>query len=86
MSKLFAGLTAVAALAVMLALPSQARAQEPYPWCAEYGGPDGGGSTCEVVSRAQCKSTVSVIGGYCYENPAYGPARRPSKKSVKPRY
>jgi hypothetical protein len=62
---------------------TSAPAEEPYPWCAEYNGDDGpGGVNCGFETLAQCRATISGIGGNCYENPAFhAPARRPKKKT-----
>jgi hypothetical protein len=46
-----------------------------YPWCAEYNGREGGGTNCGFVTLAQCRATISGIGGRCYTNPAYPPPR-----------
>jgi len=55
-----------------------ASAQSPYsyPWCAKYytrGTP----TSCYYANRQQCAVTVSGIGGYCFQNPAFrGPVAR----------
>jgi Protein of unknown function (DUF3551) len=63
----------------MLATP--ARADIEYAWCAEYSGNDGNnGTNCGFSTLAQCRATISGIGGSCYENPFYNaPAARPKK-------
>jgi hypothetical protein len=48
-----------------------ARAEITYPWCAQYGGTDGGGTNCGFVTIDQCRATVSGMNGYCYQNPMY---------------
>jgi hypothetical protein len=59
-----------------------ASAQSPtsYQWCSKYFGRGGGGRSCYYTSYAQCMTTVSGIGGYCFQNPylrtAPGRARR----------
>lgn len=51
-------------------------AADPYRWCAVYVGRGGGASNCGFVTLAQCRATVSGIGGYCKENAFYtGPKR-----------
>ncbi|MGZ3411717.1 MAG: DUF3551 domain-containing protein [Xanthobacteraceae bacterium] len=65
--------------------PSQA--QITYPWCAHYGGRDGGGGvSCGSVTYAQCMATVSGQQGYCDRNPWYqeppAPALTRSKKRL----
>ena len=66
----------VAALAALGLLPgtTPATAEVLYPWCAQYGGWDGGGTNCGFSTYEQCRATVSGIGGYCQENPMYRPA------------
>jgi Protein of unknown function (DUF3551) len=49
-----------------------ASAQSPttYPWCSRYFARGGSGATsCYFTSYAQCMTTVSGIGGYCFQNP-----------------
>jgi len=54
---------------------SAAHAQE-YPWCAEYGGRQGG-TNCGFTSWRQCMAAVSGNGGYCTENRFFrGPTER----------
>ncbi|MGC1465423.1 MAG: DUF3551 domain-containing protein [Pseudolabrys sp.] len=78
MPKLTAALFAAITLAAMLTSAAPARAEVLYPWCALEGGKGGGATNCGFVNRAQCMATISGIGGYCYENPAYpGPGHRP---------
>jgi Protein of unknown function (DUF3551) len=36
-------------------------------WCAFYS--RGGGSNCGFATYAQCRATVSGIGGWCQRNP-----------------
>ncbi len=68
------GLLAFALLA-MVTLASPSRAEIQYPWCALYsGGRDGGGTNCGFSTWAQCRATISGIGGTCVANAAY-PAR-----------
>lgn len=78
MPKLVAASLALAALAAVLAPAPPARAEIQYPWCAQYAKRIGG-TNCGFVTRAQCMETISGVGGWCYENPAYpaaGPAPR----------
>jgi hypothetical protein len=70
--KTAAAASAVAVLVSVAARPSPALAEEPYRWCAEYGGRDAAGTNCGFETFAQCQATVHGIGGYCYENPDYG--------------
>jgi hypothetical protein len=52
-----------------------ARAEVQYPWCAEYGSRSGG-VNCGFVTYQQCLATISGVGGYCYQNPAYPPPQQ----------
>jgi hypothetical protein len=65
-------LAALVLAAAAAGAPQTASAQSPYsyPYCAKLytrGTP----TSCYYASRAQCMTTVSGIGGYCYLNPAY---------------
>jgi hypothetical protein len=77
------GLVAAAGFAATLfAIVGTARAEEPYPWCAAYGGGDKGiGATiCSFVTIEQCRATVSGLGGFCAKNPMYpGPEKKAAK-------
>jgi Protein of unknown function (DUF3551) len=61
-------------------------AQSPtsYPWCARYFDRKGGATSCYFTSKEQCMTTVSGLGGFCYESPYYYPAP-PAKPSPQPR-
>jgi hypothetical protein len=77
----------LAALILSAALtPAWAQGQpfpyDPYPWCAVYGGRSGGASNCGFRTLAQCRATVSGIGGSCEPNQFYNP-RGGSKQSRK---
>jgi Protein of unknown function (DUF3551) len=64
--------------AVPMGVNEPASAQSPYsyPWCSRqtYGG-SATTTTCYFTSYAQCMTTISGIGGWCYQNPAYRGAR-----------
>jgi hypothetical protein len=70
-----------AATLALLSATSLAQAQtsgyqrpyDPYPWCAVYGGRDGGASNCGFLTIEQCMATVSGIGGSCEPNQFYNP-------------
>jgi hypothetical protein len=65
------GLTALAALGLLAAASTFDSVQaDPYPWCADQRG-DQGGTNCGFVTLEQCRATVSGIGGYCVPNPFY---------------
>jgi hypothetical protein len=75
-------------LLASIALPAgPAAAQQPiyYPWCANYSSGDGdGGSNCGFSTLAQCRATVSGIGGSCGPNPFYQePERNPGPRKRK---
>ena len=69
---------ALTVLAGTAALGTHAEAQN-YPWCANYGGGEGGGINCGFTTREQCMATVSGIGGFCEVNTQYQPAAPPSR-------
>ena len=58
-------------VASMSATP--ARAAIEYPWCAQYGGGQGGGGgrNCGFVSYEQCMETSRGMGGFCEPNLFY---------------
>jgi hypothetical protein len=73
---------AVAILAVAMS-PAPAAAEVTYPWCAQYGDPDGM-RNCGFWTWEQCRAAISGNGGYCLENPMYlgvlpGTPRRPRR-------
>ena len=78
--------TALAAtLALGFALGPQtagvAQAGIEYPWCAVYSNATVGATNCGFSTLAQCRATISGVGGMCQPNPAYvGPAPRPQQK------
>lgn len=76
MPKKFAGLLAVTVIAgaAMLAAPAPANARGYYPWCAYFTDRGGGSSACSFDTWAQCRATISGVGGNCYENPATPPS------------
>jgi hypothetical protein len=63
-------------LPVLLAAPdkpAQAQARY-YPWCAHYGGGEMGSAiSCGFDTYAQCRATISGVGGVCMENVAAPP-------------
>jgi len=63
-----------------LLVPSAARANIEYPWCAVYGGDMGGASNCGFTTIAQCMATVSGIGGSCEPNQFYHPPQPAPRK------
>jgi hypothetical protein len=60
---------------------------DPYPWCAQYTGALGGSSNCYFMTIAQCRATVSGLGGFCTQNPYYsGPPVQSQTPRRRPRY
>ena len=79
-SAVLAGALTMGAIASIMLATTPARAEIQYPWCAEYSGDEGNGTNCGFSTLAQCRATISGIGGNCYENPMYSaPAPRPKK-------
>jgi uncharacterized protein DUF3551 len=50
-----------------------ANAEITYPWCAQYGDPDGT-RNCGFSTLDQCRAAISGNGGYCEQNSMYRPA------------
>jgi Protein of unknown function (DUF3551) len=62
---------------------SSAQSPTSYPWCARIFKKDGGATSCYFTSYQQCMTTLSGIGGFCYESPYYHPA--PANAPAHPR-
>lgn len=73
-------LCALAILVDVSAASTLAQAQD-YPWCAYYGGREGGGRNCGFTTFEQCLATVSGIGGFCNRNPQYVPTATTGPRS-----
>lgn len=85
MFKLFAETFAPAMLAAALLIgPTPAQAGIEYPWCAVYSESTVGATNCGFVTLAQCRATISGMGGGCYENPAYTAVSPRPKRHPKP--
>jgi hypothetical protein len=74
-------------IGAILAIPTDASARY-YPWCASYS--RDAAENCGFVTFAQCRATVSGIGGVCYSNPWYhaygtGVDIRPYGRKKRPR-
>jgi len=65
----------------LLASSEPSSAEITYPWCAQYGGRDGGGRNCGFWTYQQCMATLWGNGGYCVANSMY---RGPSPGMVPP--
>jgi hypothetical protein len=72
-----------AALAAFALFAPPAAHADPYKWCAIYGGEDGGGTNCGFVTIAQCRATLSGIGGNCELNPFYTGPQEPAERARK---
>ncbi|WP_168192837.1 DUF3551 domain-containing protein [Undibacter mobilis] len=77
-------LALVIASAASLQAISPARAGVEYPWCAVYSEWSVGATNCGFTTLAQCRATISGVGGMCVENPAYQPPA--PRKPRKPRH
>ena len=73
--------------AALMGATELASAQSPYsyPWCARQGGRQGGTTSCYFTSYQQCMTTISGIGGYCYQSPYYQPPLRARDKAANAR-
>ena len=72
-------LVAAALLGEIHAAPAQSPTS--YPWCARITQKDGAATSCYFTSREQCMTTLSGIGGYCFESPYYHlPPARAAKR------
>jgi hypothetical protein len=80
---------AAAAFVLILAsgFTGEARAQaDPYAWCAEYAyGGLGGAKNCYFLTLAQCRATVSGVGGNCTPNPFYTDPSDDRPRPARPR-
>jgi Protein of unknown function (DUF3551) len=66
-----AGIFAGALAAVIFAnAPASAQSAYSYPWCARYPARLGA-TSCYFASYQQCMTTLSGIGGYCFQSPYY---------------
>jgi len=50
---------------------SNAQSPYSYPWCSLGGTRNSNALSCYYTSWAQCRTTMSGIGGYCVESPYY---------------
>ena len=74
-----------AAVLGLIVNATSSRAEITYPWCAQYGGTDGGGNNCGFVTLEQCRMTVSGMGGYCYVNLMHRPSDALAEGARRPR-
>jgi len=82
--------TLVVISVALIGTAQSASAQSPYsyPWCSRQStGRSGSATSCYFTSYQQCMTTISGIGGWCYQNPAYhASAAVPLVKSRRPRH
>ena len=52
-----------------------------YPWCAFYNA--GNSTECLYSDVAQCRASISGVGGYCYRNPAFVAAPPPPPRRAR---
>lgn len=83
------GTLALTAIVLSAAVPSTPTSAydmpyDPYPWCAVYSGDAGGASNCGFLTMAQCRATVSGIGGFCEPNQFYNPQGGAERHKHKP--
>lgn len=85
MCKALSGIVGIALLGCALAFSSagEASGRPIYPWCASYS-VAGGIVECLYFDIAQCRASISGLGGYCYRNLEYvepiAPLRKPRVK------
>jgi Protein of unknown function (DUF3551) len=61
----------------VMTVPAAAQSPTSYPWCARSAKMDSGGTSCYFTSYRQCMTTLSGLGGYCFQSPYYhGPAAK----------
>ena len=70
--------------AALMGSTDLASAQSPYsyPWCSKQSaGIEGDTTSCYFTSYQQCMTTISGIGGLCFESPYYhASTARPAKR------
>jgi hypothetical protein len=59
-----------ASIALLAGSAVQPAHADPYRWCAQYGGRNGG-TNCYFVTYEQCRAALSGNGGFCNPNPFY---------------
>ena len=76
--------TATVGLAVVALLATGNAQADPYKWCAVLNMGDAA-YNCGFDTIAQCRATVSGVGGFCEPNPFYiEPGRKPAR-TARPR-
>jgi hypothetical protein len=72
----------LAADTVVYTAPAAAQSPTSYPWCARIPKTDGDATSCYFTSYRQCMTTLSGIGGYCYQSPYYHAAAAKGRPRV----
>jgi hypothetical protein len=65
----------VSAALIGATVPASAQSPYSYPWCSRQTAGKSDTTSCYFTSYAQCMTTISGIGGWCYQNPGYNGAR-----------
>jgi hypothetical protein len=85
-SKIFILVVVSAALMRITGLAS-AQSAYSYPWCSQLPSAQSDATTCYFTNYQQCMTTISGIGGYCYQSPYYHQAAATQPlKSHRPRH
>jgi hypothetical protein len=73
--------------AALIGLTGLASAHSPYsyPWCSRQVFDHASTTSCYFTSYQQCMTTISGIGGWCYQSPYYHAASAPRQQAIKPR-
>jgi hypothetical protein len=76
-------LTLIVVSIALIGATASASAQSAYsyPWCSQLPAAQSDATTCYFTSYQQCMTTISGIGGYCYQSPYYHPSA--ATKTVK---
>jgi Protein of unknown function (DUF3551) len=82
----FFSLALVSAALMGVTAPASAQSPYSYPWCSRQTAGKSDTTTCYFTSYAQCMTTISGIGGWCYQNPSYNGARSSAPAPRRRRY
>ena len=59
---------------------ASAQSSYSYPWCSRQGMGVDVTTSCYFTSYQQCMTTISGIGGYCYQSPYYHAPSEPRRR------
>jgi Protein of unknown function (DUF3551) len=81
-------LSLVLVFAALTGATASASAQSPYsyPWCSRQTAGKGDTTSCYFTSYQQCMTTISGIGGWCYQSPYYHAAYDRARNLVPARH